>query len=63
MRDGKGIHTAHSDVYSDRQPDNDYLMDRGGQRAGKTYSASRASPCRMRRCRKHGAGDDRSKDI
>ena len=55
MRDGKGIHVRYvpGTFIPEANRDNDYLMDRAGQQAGRDLSAAwRASPCRTPRCRR-----------
>ena len=55
MRDGKGIHVRYEPggYRPLANKDNDYLIDRAAQKAGRTSSAaSKASACRTPRCRK-----------
>ena len=52
---GKGIHVKYDSrhLHSGRQRDNDYLMDRAAQKAGRTYQRRRRHrACRTPRCRK-----------
>ena len=54
MKDGKGVHNEFvPGTYRPLQnKDNDYLIDRAAQSAATPTPASRASPCRTRRCRR-----------